>query len=218
MFGRMPLSSASAFLDLGCGAGAVLVAASEVGPRLLVGVDVDPEALEVARRQLNAAGARSYALVRADITRLPFAAGTFSHVCARLSLPYVDQRLAFESLAHTLEAGGSAFLQLHGFRFYLKRGWRELGQWKRVLLNGFCLLNGLVFQVTGRQMRLRLSKGRYQELAQPAFRTRRGLAAAGLQVTWIARGRLFQMMASKAAAGDARRTRKIQADRLSAAS
>jgi len=194
LFERMPLPPASTFIDLGCGAGPALVEAAKFSPRLIVGVDLDEAGLAVAKSMLAQSGVR-HVLVRADITSLPFAAGTFSHACARLSLPYVDQRSAFGELARVLKPGGAAFLQLHAFRFYWEELWRERRQWKRLMINAFCLLNGLVFTLTGRQLRIQRRGGSYQELAQSVMATTRSLARAGLERTWLDTGKLFRILA-----------------------
>jgi 23S rRNA G2445 N2-methylase RlmL len=72
-------SSDGALLDPFCGSGTILTEAAAVGWRPL-GADLDPEAVEVARSNVQAA---AWLLV-ADARRLPFAAQRFSAVASNL--------------------------------------------------------------------------------------------------------------------------------------
>lgn len=76
------IRAGEAVLDLGSGAGFDCIAAAiEVGSRgRVVGVDMTPEMLRLARRSAAAAGVAIVAFVRGEIERLPFRAGTFDVV------------------------------------------------------------------------------------------------------------------------------------------
>jgi len=59
-------------VDLGCGTGMLALAAALRGPRLVVGLDLDPDPLSTARaNQRRVATASGVAWVRADATRAP---------------------------------------------------------------------------------------------------------------------------------------------------
>lgn len=59
-------------IDLGCGTGMLALGAALRGPRTVVGVDIDPAPLEIARENERCVGARAdIEWVRADATRAP---------------------------------------------------------------------------------------------------------------------------------------------------
>ena len=92
-------------LDVGCGAGATLVAAAEVAA-LAVGADLSHDMLRRAGEAL-AARRRPAALVRADAGRLPFPDGAFDTVTSSFALTYFPApgRTAAE-LRRVLQPGG----------------------------------------------------------------------------------------------------------------
>ncbi len=196
MFRRMPLRSNSVFLDLGCGKGSALVKAFEFSPGLVVGLDVNRGALLAAKAMLKSQQQR-YLLVQSDIARLPFKPETFSHVCCRLALPYVDQKRAIAEVGRVMNRGGLIFLQLHPFRFYTKLLLKEIWNWKRVVLNSFCLLNGLVFHFSSHQLTIRLKGGPYRELYQTEKGMRSLLGGVNLTALWIDNCRLFRLLGAK---------------------
>ncbi len=79
-------SPSEVFLNLGCGSGTLLVERLELGPaRLVVGVDLSPEALACATQNLVASGhARAAALLQADVTHLPLPSATIDTLVADL--------------------------------------------------------------------------------------------------------------------------------------
>ncbi len=95
-------------LDLGAGTGLLALAAALLGARLVAAVDIDPEAIESARRhaRLNRA---SILIVRADGGRA-FRAGSFDLVLANLTTRLLlDRREEIEALrarAGALVLGG----------------------------------------------------------------------------------------------------------------
>jgi SAM-dependent methyltransferase len=106
-----------AVLELGCGTGRVLAPVSRTG-QPVVGVDRSAEMLAYARRRLRRARVvRRPALVRADVTALPFAAGHFGAVLAPygmlqslLSDAALDDTLA--SVARVLRPAGRFGIEL----------------------------------------------------------------------------------------------------------
>ncbi|MDG3006731.1 class I SAM-dependent methyltransferase [Paludisphaera mucosa] len=90
-------------LDGGCGMGRYLRVAA-AGPRLVVGLDLSEAVL--AARDLTA-GMPSVAIVRGDLLRTPFAAGSFDHIYSIGVLDHTpDPRAAFLELARLLKPGG----------------------------------------------------------------------------------------------------------------
>jgi SAM-dependent methyltransferase len=196
MFDRMPLGEGAAFLDVGCGDGPALARAWRSSPRAIVGVDLDRRALRLAAQRAERDRVRCW-LVQADAVRLPFKAESFSHVCCRLVLPYVDQHAAIVEVSRVLRRQGAIFLQLHPWRFYAHLFLADWRRWKRAVLNGFCLANGLWFHLTGRQWSVPVRAGRYRELFQTEARMRRLLLRAAIVVRWVDNSRLFRILGAK---------------------
>ena len=196
LFEKMPLEDDSIFIDVGCGTGAALLKAHKFSPFLVIGVDIDRQALLAAKVMLGRY-AGTCMLVQADITRLPFKTESASHICCRLAIPYVPQHEAIAELGRVLKADGVLFLQLHPWRFYLKLFWQQLSNMKRFVLNSFCLLNGSVFSLVGYQMALPVRNGSYCELYQTESRMRCLLERANINVTWLENGKLFRILAIK---------------------
>ncbi len=106
------------FLDLGCGTGAT-VAALAPSFRRGTGMDLSPGMLKHAGpRPANAA------LVRGDVARLPFAAGSFDLVFSVTLLHHLDERalpLAMGEVKRVLRPGGLAVHFDHNPRNFLTR-------------------------------------------------------------------------------------------------
>lgn len=115
-------------LDVGCGAGNLLVALSTDTPELLVGVDVDAIFLASGRSQIGRLiepPSADPVLLRASLPTLPFADETFDLVTCFLVMPHVpDDKTALIELARVLKPGGTLAISGHGMGFplrYLKR-------------------------------------------------------------------------------------------------
>jgi ubiquinone/menaquinone biosynthesis C-methylase UbiE len=71
-------------LDLGCGTGTLAIMAAAHAPSArVVGLDVDPDVLAIARRKVARAGAR-VALAEGSATDPPFAPASFDRVLTTL--------------------------------------------------------------------------------------------------------------------------------------
>jgi SAM-dependent methyltransferase len=198
MYGRLEFPADAIFLDLGCGAGPALVNACQLStsPQLLIGIDIDRPSLIAADAFLGAHHSRCL-LVQADLAALPIKSEVISHVCSRLSLPYVSQHVSMAELGRVLAPGGKAFLQLHGLWFYLRLLRDEFGNWKRVVANAFCLLNGFLFSLLGIQLRVCRPTGVYQELYQTLGGITRLLKRHRIDVLWHENAKLFRVFGRK---------------------
>lgn len=94
-------------LEVGCGRGIALAALSRLRrPERLVGVDVDPEALEDAARRVAGAPV-PIELVRADVRALPFPDGAFDVVVDFGTCYHVGRAdRAVAEIARVLREGG----------------------------------------------------------------------------------------------------------------
>jgi SAM-dependent methyltransferase len=99
----------SLVLEAGCGVGAQTVILARHSPdTAFISVDVSPESLAQARRQVRQAGATNVLFQNADIFRLPFRAATFDHVFVCFVLEHLaDPAGALRALRRVLKPGGS---------------------------------------------------------------------------------------------------------------
>jgi SAM-dependent methyltransferase len=109
---RTGLTSGWTCLDVGCGTGQVTIAMARVaGPSgRAVGVDVDAEALEVAREAASRAGVRA-AFVVDDAAR-PIATEAFDLAYARLLLSHlIDPAAAVRAMRAEVRRGGAVAVE-----------------------------------------------------------------------------------------------------------
>jgi arsenite methyltransferase len=133
----VPWRGDEAVLDMGCGRGAVLIAAAKRLPRgRAIGVDIwstndqSGNSIEVTRRNAELEGVGGRVEVEtADIRELPFAAGTFDAVVSSLVVhnlhPVADRLRALENAVKVLRPGGrimiADILHLKEYRRELER-------------------------------------------------------------------------------------------------
>ncbi|PWT89424.1 MAG: hypothetical protein C5B56_07120, partial [Proteobacteria bacterium] len=170
----------SRVLDVGCGAGQELLPfVQNLGSRV-TGVDVSPEAVEIARRQFSKLGYEGQSeFVCSPAESLPFESGTFDVVICRLALPYTRNEQALAEMARVLRRGGLLILKIHHARWYGRRFWRALrsGHLHDAAVFARSLLNGTFYHLTGRQPQTRLLGG---EVFQTRWMLRRIMSRFGL--------------------------------------
>lgn len=99
-------------LEVGCGRGIALpVLAERLAPAALVGVDIDPELVALARRHVRALGVPADVHL-ADVRDLPFESGSFDLVidfgtCYHVGGRAEGARAALVEIARVLKPGGS---------------------------------------------------------------------------------------------------------------
>jgi ubiquinone/menaquinone biosynthesis C-methylase UbiE len=101
----------AAVLDVGTGPGVLLAELAGLRPDLrLTGVDLSHDMIEAANRNLEPFGDRARARV-ADVTRLPFADGSFDLIVSSMSLHHWDDpKAATPELARVLRPGGAVHI------------------------------------------------------------------------------------------------------------
>jgi len=111
LYDKVGLSRMGSVLDVGCGTGAVTrdIALSTRGD--VVGIDIDAEKLEIARKNLSdLSNAR---VLKADAMDLPFEEGTFDLVVLNIVLVYIkDQQRAVDEMVRVLKKGGTLLASL----------------------------------------------------------------------------------------------------------
>jgi ubiquinone/menaquinone biosynthesis C-methylase UbiE len=162
---------------------------------LAVGVDLDESALAFGRG-LN----RGISFVRARGEELPFENESFDLVISRVALPYMEITKGLAEMSRVLSPGADLWIVLHPLSTTLK----ELISVTRGLhLKGFVfrswvLLNGLSFNVFGRQYSWPLDPNRHESW-QANRRMIRLLHQAGFTDIRITRDKHFVITARKAA-------------------
>ncbi|MBN1177895.1 MAG: methyltransferase domain-containing protein [Anaerolineae bacterium] len=106
LYGQAGWSGASALLDVGCGTGVIARDVLQRWRGRVVGLDVDPEMLGVARRS-----AGQVAWVQGDAHRLPFPDGSFDGVvCHYLLLWLSDPAQGVREMARVVRSGGAVLV------------------------------------------------------------------------------------------------------------
>lgn len=102
-------------LDVGCGTGIQSLRLAGLGYRVL-GVDLSPALLAIAREKLRHAGHRDAVFVEGDAVTLPAPAGAFDAVnCCGPTLSLVpDWPQALREIARCLKPGGRLLLEVEG--------------------------------------------------------------------------------------------------------
>jgi arsenite methyltransferase len=103
------LRAGEVVVDLGCGGGLdVLLAAKKVGPTgRVIGIDMTPQMLELARRNAEKAGAANAEFYHATIDRLPLPAGSVDCVISNCVINLApDKAAVFREVARVLKPGG----------------------------------------------------------------------------------------------------------------
>lgn len=100
-------------LDAGCGKGRHLRVSAELGPKLVVGVDLG-ESAYVAREATR--NLENVAIVRGDLLRLPFRSGVFDYAYSVGVLHHLpDPRAGFNSILTTIQPGGHLSAWVYGY-------------------------------------------------------------------------------------------------------
>jgi SAM-dependent methyltransferase len=172
----------SRVLDVGCGAGQELLPfVRRLGARG-AGVDISPEAIEIAREQFIAEGCEGRVEFFCSAAEsLPFGNNSFDVVVCRLALPYTGNAEALSEMARVLQPGGLLILKIHHLWYYCRRFWLALGGGKVREACAICriFLNGTLYHLTGCQPK---HESRAREVFQTRWMLRRIVTKLGLEI------------------------------------
>jgi SAM-dependent methyltransferase len=106
LYEKVGLRQAERILDVGCGTGAVTLDIAEYSDGSVMGIDIDEDKLEEARRAL--AHIPNVEFQNADVQELPFPDEAFDAVLFNIVLMYVpDKEKALREMARVTRPGGT---------------------------------------------------------------------------------------------------------------
>ncbi len=106
-FARLPALERPRVLDVGCGSGQPTVELARLGGGEVVGIDVDEEALSLARRRIEESGLRDMVeVVRASLLDAGFTGGSFDLLWAEGVLHVLDPEKSLPACRRLLKPGG----------------------------------------------------------------------------------------------------------------
>jgi len=133
-------------LDVGCGPGQFLVAASKQKPLVSIGVDIDDDWLDFCKCIFKKRGLEAI-LIKADAAHLPFVERAFEVIMLRGVLPYLNEELAVRDIARCLTLEGFVFFELNRFGYYLSQIFERKSQYHL-----YIILNTVYYYFTGRKL------------------------------------------------------------------
>src|SRR3954453_9618817 len=106
LLGTARLGPEDAVLDVACGPGIVSAAAARTA-RTVVGIDLTPEMLDLARRRCAEQGIDNARFDLGDVSHLPYDDGAFTRVVCRYALHHVtDPAAVVGEMARVCAPGG----------------------------------------------------------------------------------------------------------------
>jgi SAM-dependent methyltransferase len=155
-------------LDVGCGAGQMLLPFLEITDAICVGVDAAEALGPVTRNLMGAANSERVSFLRSKGENLPFAEESFDVVLCRLAIPYMNNRQTIREISRVLRPNGVFLLKTHAFAFYLGMivSRSKTLNLKQIAYPIICLTGGLFHWLTG----IQLEKGFWQ--GKEVFQTR----------------------------------------------
>ena len=121
-------------LDLGCGPGFWVIQLAQRGGRNLVAADLTENALQLARKRVEAYGCSGVEFSRQNAEQLTFATNSFDHVNCQGVIhhtPNTEQCVA--EIARVIKPGGTACISVY-YKNFLLRNWKLLS-WMGKIVN-----------------------------------------------------------------------------------
>lgn len=176
-------SNVETVLDVGCGAGQLLLPFAERLGAFCVGIDIGEEVGTIEREIWHEFGLdRRILFVRACGEVLPLACASFDVVICRVALPYMNITKTLAEIARVLGPDGKLFLKIHSPAFYVRMVKNRLPKrsLKQLAYPLLCLFCGTVNLVTGKQLYRGFWKGKETFLTRKSLE--KALAGSGLRI------------------------------------
>ena len=116
------------YVDVGCGGGQMLINMARISELECVGVDIEPEILSVARKNVADAGFdKRIRFVSGDVHNIPLPDNYADMVFSRGSIPFWRDRVkAFQEIYRVLKPGGIAFIGGGGSRYLTEDYYKQI--------------------------------------------------------------------------------------------
>lgn len=159
---------------------------------VVCGVDPEREALRLGRSRDP-----GILFICAAGEALPLRQDWADYVIARISLPYMHIPTALAEIRRVLRPRGSLWMVLHPVGEAAGHLWRSLrdGHLRDALFRVYVVFNGILFHLTGRQVRFPLGR-RPCESFQTSRAMRQVLSLTGFERVEIERQRFFVVRAT----------------------
>jgi SAM-dependent methyltransferase len=180
-------------LDVGCGAGQILLASDLAAGVKAVGIDVELGGLLLGRELTSAV---HFACAQGEA--LPFRDGCFDLIISRVAVPYMHIERALREMHRVLRPEGQLWLVLHSFRMSLRALAAHVAslELKEALHMAFVLVNGTTLHFVGKQFPLPFHRDQY-ESCQTIRCIMRSLRGAGFDGITVRNERFFVVTAKK---------------------
>lgn len=186
------LDSEKVILDIGCGIGQTLLAVEPKNKDLVIGVDINSEALEYGN-DLNS----DAVFARCNSESLPFPDNSFDLIISRVTLPYTHIPTSLAEINRILKPGGRIWFTMHSKNKTFQQLFDSIKRFKisEVVFRLYVLSNGLLFHTTGGLYRFPLS-GQFESF-QTKRSMKRSLERNGFKSIDIEHDVHFKIQASK---------------------
>lgn len=145
----------SIILDIGCGAGQLLMYASKYNPKLMVGVDID-KPITILARYLSIKHDLNSTFLLARIQKLPFKENSFDYIICRSVIYLTKNGTLVREISKTLKEEGKIYIgSVPAYGSPVFRIWASKNI-KSLIIAFFSLFNGIFFHLTGKQLSIRL--------------------------------------------------------------
>ncbi|MDY6971541.1 MAG: methyltransferase domain-containing protein [Thermodesulfobacteriota bacterium] len=116
------------YLDIGCGGAQMLINMARITDLECVGLDIEPEILEVAKKNVAEAGfSKRFKSVAGDVHNLPLPDDFADLITSRGSIPFWRDRVkAFKEIYRVLKPGGVAYIGGGGSRYLTKDYYQQI--------------------------------------------------------------------------------------------
>ena len=153
-------------LDIGWGIGQTFAASLCLKRMVLVGIDIDYEALSYDKNRFD-----NIFYLSSTANSLCLKDNTFDLIISRVSLPYTNIPKAIKEISRVLKNGGRIWITLHPPTMTIKHLLKSLKRflYKDVIHRHYVIINGLIFHFFGLQFAFPIN-GKYE-----SFQTKKGM-------------------------------------------